>query len=174
MSVAHVVRKIFFHPSTCGPINGPDAGGVLFTHRAAPRKTYAGAAARMRLLGVPEACVRVVERDGVPAYVFRRTDPFVAVAWCEGERTPALEAGPWVMVFNVMGNDVPRAWRRSASRRCTWSAQRWMGSFRMSRGARNRNHQTRPTRATPGPSFPGPGQPAQKGLLRSANVTPEA
>ena len=33
-SFAYGVRKIFFHAGTCGTINGPDAGGVLFEYVA--------------------------------------------------------------------------------------------------------------------------------------------
>jgi len=58
VAFAHGVRKVFFHAGTCGPINGADAGGVLFEYGGAPRRMYAGVAALTRLLGVPEACER--------------------------------------------------------------------------------------------------------------------
>ena len=51
VSFAHGVRKIFFHAGTCGTINGPDAGGVLFEYGGAPRKMYAGVAALTALAG---------------------------------------------------------------------------------------------------------------------------
>ena len=62
VSFAHGVRKIFFHAGTCGTINGPDAGGVLFEYGGAPRKMYAGVAALTRLLGVPDECVKAVRQ----------------------------------------------------------------------------------------------------------------
>ena len=65
VSFAHGVRKIFFHAGTCGTINGPDAGGVLFDYGGAPRKMYAGVAALTRLLGVPDECVKAVHADGL-------------------------------------------------------------------------------------------------------------
>lgn len=38
LSFAYDVRKIFFHAGTCGPINGPDAGGVLFEYGGTLRR----------------------------------------------------------------------------------------------------------------------------------------
>ena len=78
VSFAHGLRKIFFHAGTCGTINGPDAGGVLFEYGGAPRKMYPGVAALTRLLGVPEECVKILHLDGLAAYVFRVKDEAVA------------------------------------------------------------------------------------------------
>jgi len=107
LSFAHGVRKIFFHAGTCGTINGPDAGGVLFEYGGAPRKMYAGVAALTRLLGVPQECVRVVNRGGVRAYIFRTGDRFVAVAWGEEGRSRPLRLGSQVAAYDIMGNEVP-------------------------------------------------------------------
>ena len=94
VAFAHGVRKIFFHAGTCGTINGPDAGGVLFEYGGAPRKMYAGVAALTRLLGVPDECVKAVHDDGLVAYVFRAKDRVVAIAWCEAGRSRKLKLGP--------------------------------------------------------------------------------
>jgi hypothetical protein len=104
---AHGLRKIFFHAGTCGPINGPDAGGVLFEYGGTPRKMYAGMAALSRLLGVPEECAGTVARGDLRAYVFRVPGRAVAIAWCgdEAPRTFTRPAG--VQVFDVMGNELP-------------------------------------------------------------------
>ena len=90
VSFAHGVRKIFFHAGTCGTINGPDAGGVLFAYGGAPRKMYAGVAALTRLLGVPDECVNTAHDDGLAAYVFRAKDRLVAIAWCEAGKARKL------------------------------------------------------------------------------------
>lgn len=103
---AHGVRKIFFHAGTCGRINGPDAGGVLFTYGGAPRKMYAGVAALTNLLGVPDACERIVDRDGLHAYVFRSAGRSVAVAWCRQDRTHRIEVGTNSRAYDLMGNAV--------------------------------------------------------------------
>ena len=64
VSFAYGVRKLFFHAGTCGPINGSDAGGVLFEYGGTPRKMYAGVATLTRLLGVPDECVQILVKDG--------------------------------------------------------------------------------------------------------------
>jgi hypothetical protein len=104
VTFAHGMRKIFFHAGTCGPINGPDAGGVLFEYGGAPRKMLTGAAALTRLLGEPDECVKKVNRDDLRAYVFRSKGRAVAIAWCgEGKRQPlALVKG--VRAYDIMGN----------------------------------------------------------------------
>jgi hypothetical protein len=104
VSFAHGVRKIFFHAGTCGTINGPDAGGVLFEYGGAPRKMYAGVAALTRLLGVPDECVKTVHDDGLAAYVFRTKDRLVAIAWCEAGRSRKLKTAPTVQAYDIMGN----------------------------------------------------------------------
>jgi hypothetical protein len=107
LSFAYGVRKIFFHAGTCGPINGPDAGGVLFEYGGAPRKMYAGAAALTRLLGVPQACEQIIYRDGVRAYVFRTDSRSVAIAWQDKGPRKRLKQTPSVIVFDIMGNELP-------------------------------------------------------------------
>jgi len=104
VSFAHGVRKIFFHAGTCGTINGPDAGGVLFAYGGAPRKMYAGVAALTRLLGVPDECVKMVLTDGLAAYVFRVKDRVVAIAWCEAGRSRKLKSAATVQAYDIMGN----------------------------------------------------------------------
>ena len=107
VSFAYGVRKIFFHAGTCGPINGPDAGGVLFEYGGAPRKMYAGVAALTRLLGVPQACEQIIHRDGVRAYVFRTAGRSVAVAWQDKGQAKPLKLAPHVTALDIMGNELP-------------------------------------------------------------------
>ncbi len=105
VSFGHGVRKIFFHAGTAGRINGPDAGGVLFEYGGAPRKMYAGIAAFTKLVGVPDACTKIVNRDSLHAYVFRTRGGTVAVAWSgEGSR---ITLDPACHAFDIMGNPVP-------------------------------------------------------------------
>jgi len=106
VSFAYGVRKIFFHAGTCGTINGPDAGGVLFEYGGAPRKMYAGVAALSRLLGVPDQCVKNLRSDGLAAYVFRVKDRTVAIAWCEAGRPRRLKFLPTVQAYDIMGNSL--------------------------------------------------------------------
>jgi hypothetical protein len=100
------VRKIFFHAGTCGTINGADAGGVLFEYGGAPRRMYAGVAALTKLLGVPETCQRIVNREGAIAYIFRSGGRTVAIAWRSSEREVPLTPVPGVDVRDIMGNPV--------------------------------------------------------------------
>jgi hypothetical protein len=104
---AHGLRKIFFHAGTCGTINNPDAGGVLFEYGGAPRKMYAGVAALTTLFGVPEQCVKAVNRDDLKAYVFRGKDRAVAVAWCGAERKRPFRLAAKVRAYDIMGNEIP-------------------------------------------------------------------
>jgi hypothetical protein len=104
VGMAHGVRKLFFHAGTCGRINGPSAGGVLFQYGGAPRKMYAGVAAFANLLGTPERCERAVERDGLHAYAFRAKGRTVAVAWCRAGVTRRLELSPTARAYDIMGN----------------------------------------------------------------------
>jgi len=106
VSFAHGVRKIFFHAGTCGTINGPDAGGVLFAYGGAPRKMYAGVAVLTRLLGVPDECVKTVHANGLAAYVFRVKDRVVAIAWCEAGQSRKLVSDGGVQVYDIMGNSL--------------------------------------------------------------------
>ncbi len=106
VSFAHGVRKIFFHAGTCGTINGPDAGGVLFEYGGAPRRMYAGVAALTKLLGVPERCERIVNRQEAIAYLFRSGDRTLAIAWRSGEGQVPLKPVRGVTVRDIMGNPV--------------------------------------------------------------------
>ena len=106
VSFAHGVRKIFFHAGTCGTINGPDAGGVLFEYSGAPRKMYAGVAALTRLLGVPDECIKTVHADGLAAYVFRVKARAVAIAWCEAGHSRKLVSDKGAQVYDIMGNSL--------------------------------------------------------------------
>ncbi len=106
VAFAHGVRKIFFHAGTCGPINGVDAGGVLFEYGGAPRRMYAGVAALTKLLGVPEACERIVNRDGTSAYCFRTGGRTLALAWRTGEGSKPLKPVEGITVRDLMGNPI--------------------------------------------------------------------
>jgi hypothetical protein len=107
VTFAHGMRKIFFHAGTCGPINGSDAGGVLFEYGGAPRKMLPGVTALTRLLGVPDECVRKIVRGDLRAYVFRMKNRAVAIAWCgENQRRP-LAPAKGVRAFDIMGNALP-------------------------------------------------------------------
>jgi hypothetical protein len=103
VSFAHGVRKIFFHAGTCGPINGSDAGGVLFEYGGEPRKMYAGIAALTRLLGVPKACVAEETENGTHAYIFQSERGHVAIAWADVPRQLAEVSG--VKFYDIMGNE---------------------------------------------------------------------
>jgi hypothetical protein len=107
VSFAHGVRKIFFHVGTCGPINGPDAGGVLFEYGGAPRKMYPGVAALTQILGVPEAFVKKIGRGGLRAYLFRAQNHVVAVAWNRGAEAKPLRLSAGTRGFDIMGNELP-------------------------------------------------------------------
>lgn len=107
VSFAHGVRKIFFHAGTCGAINGPDAGGVLFEYGGAPRKMYPGVAALTQILGVPEAFLRKIERGGLRAYLFRARNHAVAVAWNRGAEAKLLRHSQGIHAFDIMGNELP-------------------------------------------------------------------
>ena len=104
VSFAHGVRKIFFHAGTCGPINGSDAGGVLFEYGGAPRKMLAGVAAFTRLVGVPEAGEEAVAGDGLRACLFRAKGRSAAVVWREDDRTVPLTLPATVRAYDLMGN----------------------------------------------------------------------
>jgi hypothetical protein len=106
VSFAHGVRKIFFHAGTCGSINGADAEGVLFEYGGSPRRMYAGVAALTRLLGVPESCERIVNRDGTCAYFFRTGGQTLAIAWRADDRKKPLKGSEGVLVRDIMGNPI--------------------------------------------------------------------
>lgn len=109
VSFAHGVRKIFFHAGTCGPINGSDAGGVLFEYGGAPRKMYPGLAALTELLGVPETFVRKIEHGGFRAYLFRSQNRIVAVAWNRDADATPLRLAAGTRAFDIMGNELVAA-----------------------------------------------------------------
>jgi len=106
VSFAHGVRKIFFHAGTCGTINGPDAGGVLFEYGGSPRKMYAGIAMLTRLLGVPDECVKKITAGGLQAYIFRVKNRAVAIAWREAGREQTLKLAARVRAYDIMGNEL--------------------------------------------------------------------
>ena len=103
VTFAHGVRKIFFHAGTCGTINSPDAGGVLFEYGGAPRKMYAGVATLTKLLGVPDECVKIVKRDDMVAYIFRALGKLETALsdalrpfWSDPARTLSLVGPGWL------------------------------------------------------------------------------
>ncbi len=104
---SHGVRKIFVHAGTCGTINNPDAGGMLFAYGGAPRKMYPGIAALTRLLGVPEECIKAVNREDLQAYVFRGKENTVAIAWCGVGQSQPLTLAAGARAYDVMGNEIP-------------------------------------------------------------------
>ncbi|HRT07075.1 MAG TPA: carbohydrate binding domain-containing protein [Candidatus Paceibacterota bacterium] len=107
VAFAHGVRKIFFHAGTCGAINGPDAGGVLFEYGGAPRKMLPAVAAFTGLVGVPEECVyRLVaaERCG---FVFRARNGAAAVVWARNGTTGHLRPPRSIRAYDIMGNELP-------------------------------------------------------------------
>lgn len=106
VSFGHGVRKIFFHAGTCGTINGADAGGVLFEYGGAPRRMYAGVAALTKIFGVPEACERIVNREGTIAYFFRTGGRTLAIAWRTGVGKAPLKPVNGVTVLDIMGNPI--------------------------------------------------------------------
>jgi hypothetical protein len=107
VAFAHGVRKIFFHAGTCGAINGPDAGGVLFEYGGTPRKMLPGVTAFTRLIGVPDECLEAVEKDGIYGFIFRTGKRIGAVAWHTGGPRELGERPKSVKVYDVMGNEVP-------------------------------------------------------------------
>lgn len=107
IGVAHGLRKIFFHAGTCGTINNPDAGGVLFEYGGVPRKMYAGVAVLNRLLGVPESCARALERDDLRAYVFQKKAGAVAIVWSATQSPRELALPEDVRACDLMGNELP-------------------------------------------------------------------
>ena len=58
------------------------------------------------LLGVPDGCERVVDRDGLHAYAFRVKDRTVAVAWCRAGSTRRVDLDPKGRAYDIMGNPV--------------------------------------------------------------------
>ena len=59
------------------------------------------------LFGVPEECVKTVQRDDLRAYVFRGKDRAVAIAWCGAEQSRALTLAAAVRAYDIMGNGIP-------------------------------------------------------------------
>lgn len=104
VAAARGVRKIFFHAGTCGPINGADAGGVLFEYGGAPRRMLPAVAAFQRWVGVPDECVAIVDRNGFHARVFRVRGGGAAVAWRDRGPTVTLVAATGLHAFDVMGD----------------------------------------------------------------------
>jgi len=106
ITFAHGVRKLFFHAGTCGTINAPDEGGVIFEYGGAPRKMLAGVATLTRLLGVPDEFVRQVKHGSLTAYVFRRQDRWIIVAWCSAGQTEVLSLNSNTRAYDIMGNEI--------------------------------------------------------------------
>ena len=106
LSFAHGIRKLFFHAGTCGAINGPDAGGVLFEYGGTPRKMYSGVAALTRFLGVPDESIALLNDDQRIACVFRSQGKYVSVTWRKQGREDIITLKPSdnMTAFDVMGN----------------------------------------------------------------------
>ncbi len=104
VTFAHGLRKLFFHAGTCGTINGPDAGGVLFEYGGAPRKMLPGVAVLSELFGTPEQFVRKIDTSNTLVYVFRKTQTAVAIAWCREGQKRMMNSSPEMHAYDVMGN----------------------------------------------------------------------
>jgi hypothetical protein len=65
---------------------------------------YPGFAALTNLLGVPDTCEQIVDRDVLQAYVFRTAGRSVAVAWCRQGRTHRIEISTTSRAYDIMGN----------------------------------------------------------------------
>ncbi|MFO0929659.1 MAG: glycosyl hydrolase [Gemmataceae bacterium] len=105
VSMARGVRKIFFHAGTCGTINGPDAGGILFEYGGTPRRAFAGVHVFNALVGVPKTCLGSrQDRDGLQVYLFHTSRGPVGIAWNTAETPRQLAVGDGVRAFDVMGN----------------------------------------------------------------------
>jgi hypothetical protein len=102
---SHGLRKLFFHAGTCGTINGPDAGSVLFEYGGAPRKMLPAVSALAVILGTPEALVESVRRPDLFAAVFRSGGRAVAVAWRNADGPPP-GAAAGARVLDLFGNDL--------------------------------------------------------------------
>lgn len=100
---AHGLRKIFFHAGTCGVINGPDASGVLFEYGGAPRRMLPAVSVFTRIVGVPDACERIVRDGGLRAYAFRTGDRHTMIAW-SSDAPFTLHTGDRCEAFDLMGN----------------------------------------------------------------------
>ncbi len=115
VSFAYGMRKIFFHAGTCGTINGPDAGSVLFEYSGAPRKMYPGVAVLSRLLGVPNKCLGRLNSSGARAFVFQSNAGATAITWAEPDARCSLKLPKSVRALDIMGN-------RLTARQCTLSS----------------------------------------------------
>ena len=58
------------------------------------------------LVGVPDACVQSINRDGICACVFRTGSRTIAVAWRSDGKTVPLKFGKNLRAFDVMGNEI--------------------------------------------------------------------
>jgi hypothetical protein len=106
VAFGHGVRKIFFHAGTCGAINGPDAGGVLFEYGGTPRKMLAAVAVFSGLVGVPEECVCRLEDADRRGCVFRTADGATAVMWSPTDTTNTLALPRSIRAYDIMGNEL--------------------------------------------------------------------
>ncbi|MBU4459940.1 MAG: hypothetical protein KJ579_05185, partial [Verrucomicrobia bacterium] len=69
----------------------------------APRRMLPAVAAFERLVGVPEACVRITDTPDLQARVFRTRHGPAAVVWRPAGRSAPLSVPPGVRAFDVMG-----------------------------------------------------------------------
>lgn len=115
VSFAYGVRKIFFHAGTCGTINSPDAGGVLYEYGGRPRKMYAGSAVLCRMLGVPQECVEKIKGNGIYSYIFKTKERYVAICWSNSKETRKLKLIGSMEGYDIMGNETGREITLSAT-----------------------------------------------------------
>ncbi|MCX7872750.1 MAG: hypothetical protein N2487_05645, partial [Verrucomicrobiae bacterium] len=101
---AYGLRKIFFHAGTCGPINGQDAGGVLYEYGGTPRKMYPGIAVFTKLVGVPEESLDIIKTKDTLCYIFKRANKYTAVCWSTSGKQVTLTIPQNVELYDIMGN----------------------------------------------------------------------
>ncbi|MGC8886885.1 MAG: carbohydrate binding domain-containing protein [Verrucomicrobiia bacterium] len=106
IAFAYGFRKIFFHAGTCGTINNPDAGGVLYEYGGAPRKMYVSSSVLCRLLGVPDECVKKIKRNGNYGYIFKSKDRYVAICWSNNKEVKMMKLTSAVECYDVVGNKI--------------------------------------------------------------------
>jgi hypothetical protein len=67
---------------------------------------YPGLAALTKLLGVPESCERIVNREGTIAYLFHTGNRTAGITWRSDETGKPLAPAPGVVVYDIMGNEL--------------------------------------------------------------------
>ncbi|MGC8743130.1 MAG: carbohydrate binding domain-containing protein [Verrucomicrobiia bacterium] len=108
IAFAYNFRKIFFHAGTCGTINNPDAGGVLYEYGGAPRKMYVSSAVLCRLLGVPDECVKKIRRNNNYCYIFKTKNRYTAICWSNSNDGKLIKLTDAVDCYDIVGNKIEK------------------------------------------------------------------